>query len=77
MKLENKSTRAYIAYDVVLKAGEILEVDNAKAIELLLKQPDIHKCIDEAENKKLAEENKKLKQELAKNAKKAEENKKK
>lgn len=77
MKLENKSTRAYIAYDVVLKAGEILEVDNAKAIELLLKQPDVHKCIDEAETKKLAEENKKLKQELAKNAKKVEENKKK
>lgn len=77
MKLENKSTRAYIAYDVVIKAGEILEVDNAKAIELLLKQPDVHKCIDEAETKKLAEENKKLKQELAKNAKKAEENKKK
>ena len=77
MKLENKSTRAYIAYDVVLKAGEILEVNNAKAIELLLKQPDVYKCIYEAETQKLAEENKKMKQELAKNAKKAEENKKK
>ena len=62
MKLENKSTRNYIAYDVILKAGEVLEVKDEKTAEILLKQPDVKKYIDEEEVEKLKKENQKLKE---------------
>lgn len=65
MKLENKSTRSYIAFDVVLKAGEVLEVTNKKVAEILLKQPDVCEYADVETQKKLEEENEKLKAKIA------------
>lgn len=64
MKLENKSTRSYIAYDVVIKAGEILEVKDKKTAEILLKQPDICEYADVETQKQLEAENEKLKAKL-------------
>lgn len=65
MKLENKSSRSYIAYDVVIKAGEILEITDKKVAEILLKQPDVCEYADVETQKKLEEENEKLKAQIA------------
>lgn len=69
MKLENKARHAYIAYGEVIGAGEVKDFDDkkqAKVIEVLLKQPKVREFVDVAENKKIAEENERLKAELAK-----------
>lgn len=65
MKLQNKSTRSYIAFDVILKAGEILEVADKKTAEILLKQPDVCEYADVETQRKLEEENEKLKAKVA------------
>ena len=64
MKLINKSVRAYIAYDTVIKAGEVIETDDKKVINLLLSQPDVEEHVDKEDVKNLEEENKKLKEQL-------------
>ena len=64
MKLENKSPRNYIAYDVVLKAHSVMEVENKKAVEILLKQEGVVEYADIQEQKALIDENEKLKKEL-------------
>ena len=69
MKLINKSPRSYVAFDVVLKAGEVLEVKDSKTANILLTQPEVEEFIDPAEVKKLKEENKKLKEEKGKKEK--------
>lgn len=69
MKLENKAKHAYIAYGEVIGAGEVKEFDDkeqAKVIAVLLKQPNVREFVDVADNKKMAEENERLKAELAK-----------
>ncbi len=79
MKLINKSTRNYIAFDVVLEAGKVLDVTNSKAANILLTQPEVEEYVDIEEVKKLKEEAKKAKEEAkkakeeAKKAKKAKE----
>lgn len=65
MKLENKSTKSYIAFDVVLKAGEVLEVTDKKTAEILLKQPNVCEYADVETQRKLEEENEKLKEKIA------------
>ena len=63
MKLINKSTRNYVAFDVVLEAGKVLDVTNSKAANILLTQPDVEEYVDIEEVKKLKEEAKKAKEE--------------
>ena len=78
MKLINKSTRNYVAFDVVLEAGKVLDVTNSKAANILLTQPDVEEYVDIEEVKKLKEEAKKAKEEAKKvkeEAKKAKEEK--
>ena len=65
MKLINKSPRNYIAFDVVLKAGEIIEVNDSKTANILKTQPEVEEYIDVEEIKKIKEENEKLKEEKA------------
>lgn len=62
MKLINKSTRNYIAFDVVLEAGKVLDVTNSKAANILLTQPDVEEYVDIEEVKKLKEEVEQLKE---------------
>ena len=64
MKLINTSTRAYIAYDIVIKAGEVVETDDKKVIKILLEQPGVEEHVDKEDVKTLEEENKKLKEQL-------------
>ena len=64
MKLENKAPRNYIAYDVVLKAHSVMDVENKKAVEILLKQDGVVEYADIQEQKALIDENEQLKKEL-------------
>lgn len=64
MKLENKAPRNYIAYDVVLKAHSVMDVEDKKAVEILLKQEGVVEYADIKEQKALIDENEKLKKEL-------------
>ena len=66
MKLINNSIRNYIAFDTVLEAGKVLEVNDKGIAKLLLNQPDVEEYIDKEEVKRLKEENKKLKEAEAK-----------
>lgn len=63
MKLINKSPRNYIAFDVLLKAGEILEVKDSKTANILKTQPEVEEYIDKEDVEKLKEEIKELKKE--------------
>ena len=64
MKLENKAPRNYIAYDVVLKAHSVMDVEDKKAVEILLKQDGVVEYADIQEQKALIDENEQLKKEL-------------
>lgn len=75
MKLINKSTRNYVAFDTVLEAGKVLEVKDSKTANILKTQPDVEEYVDIEEVKKLKEENEKLKQEKKKETKKQTKNK--
>lgn len=62
MKLINKSTRNYMAFDVVLEAGKILEINDSKTANILKTQPGVEEYIDKEEVEKLKAEVKKLKE---------------
>lgn len=64
MKLENKSSRDYIAFDVILKANSTQEVTNEKAVKILLKQKGVSEFADLKKQKDLEEENEKLQKQL-------------
>lgn len=66
MKLINKSPRNYIAFDIILEAGKVLDVADTKTANIFLTQPDVEQYIDPQEVEKLKEENKKLKEEAKK-----------
>ena len=75
MKLINNSPRNYIAFDTIIEAGQILEIQDSKTINILKTQPGIEEYIDKEEIKKLKEEAAKAKEEAKKakeEAKKAE-----
>jgi len=61
MKLINKSPRNYIAFDVVLKAGEVLDVKDSKAANILKTQPEVEEYVDIEEVKELKKEVEELK----------------
>lgn len=63
MKLINKSTRNYMAFDIVLEAGKVLDIKDSKTVNILKTQPGVEEYIDLDEVKKLKEENEKLKEE--------------
>ena len=63
MKLINKSLRKYIAFDVVLEAGKVKDIENSKAANILKTQPGVEEYIDIEEVKKLKKEVEKLKEE--------------
>ena len=63
MKLINKSPRNYIAFDVVLEAGKVLEINDSKIINILKTQPGVEEYIDIEEVKKLKKEVEELKEE--------------
>lgn len=64
MKLENKAPRNYIAYDVVLKANSVMDVEDKKAVEILLKQEGVTEYADIQKQKALIDKNEQLKKEL-------------
>ena len=51
-----------MAFDVVLEAGKILEINDSKTANILKTQPGVEEYIDKEEVKKLKEEVKKLKE---------------
>lgn len=61
MKLINKSPRNYIAFDTILKAGEVLDIQDTKVINILKTQPEVEEYVDKEDVKKLQEEIKELK----------------
>lgn len=63
MKLINKSPRNYIAFDIVLEAGKVKEIENSKAVNILKTQPGVEEYIDIEEVKQLKKEVEKLKEE--------------
>lgn len=70
MKLINKSSRNYIAFDVVLEAGKIKEISDSKVANILKTQPLVEEYVDVEEVKALKEEIEKLKKEEKKDVKK-------
>lgn len=66
MKLINNSPRNYIAFDIILEAGKVLDIKDSKTVNILKTQPGVEEYIDKEEVKKLKEENKKLKEAKAK-----------
>lgn len=66
MKLINKSTRNYIAFDTVLEAGKVLDIKDTKTINILKTQPDVEEYIDREEVEKLKKEAAKAKEEAKK-----------
>lgn len=63
MKIINNSPRNYIAYETILEAGKILEIENEQTLEVLLKQEGVEEYIDPEEIKQLKKELKQLKEE--------------
>lgn len=61
MKLINNSPRNYIAFDVVLEAGKVLDITDSKIINILKTQPGVEEYVDKEDVKKLQEEIKELK----------------
>ncbi len=66
MKLENKSCRDYIAFNVILKANSVQEVEDKKACKILLKQQGVKEYADLKFQRDLQAENEALKKELEK-----------
>lgn len=61
MKLINNSPRNYIAFDVILEAGKVLEVEE-KTAKIFLKQEGVEEYIDKKDVEKLKKELEELKQ---------------
>ena len=66
MKLINNSPRNYIAFDIVLEAGKVLDIKDTKTVNILKTQPGVEEYIDKEEVKKLKEEAAKAKEEAKK-----------
>lgn len=61
MKLINNSPRNYIAFDTVLEAGKVLDIQDTKIINILKTQPGVEEYIDKEEIEKLKKEVEELK----------------
>lgn len=69
MKLINNSTRNYIAFDVLLEAGKVLEINDSKTANILKTQPGVEEYVDKEDVEKLKKEVEELKKEAAKSVK--------
>lgn len=67
MKIINKNIYKIMFEDKFIGPGEVIEMVDQKLLKILLNQPGIKEYVDVAELKKIKEENKKLKEQLAKN----------
>lgn len=56
MKLQNTSVRDYTCFDIRIKAGETLDVENKKACEILLKQEGVIEAVDKKQVENLEKE---------------------
>jgi len=65
MKIQNNNTYSIMYGMDFVKAGEVVEVDD-KTAELLLAQPNVVEYVSKEQVANLEDENKKLKEELAK-----------
>lgn len=63
MKLKNTTTRNYIYENIVLVAGETLEVSDGKAYQTLLKQEGVEEVFDKEQVEEMKAEIEKLKAE--------------
>lgn len=61
MKLINNSPRNYIAFDIVLEAGKVLDIQDSKTVNILKTQPGVEEYIDKEEVEKLKKEVEELK----------------
>ena len=66
MKIINKNTYNIMYGLEFINAGEVKDIEDEKVIKMLLSQPNVEEYVDIQEAKNLEEENKKLKEELAK-----------
>ena len=64
MKLINNSPRNYIAFDTVLEAGKVLDIQDSKTVNILKTQPGVEEYIDKEEVEKLKKEVEELKVEI-------------
>ena len=65
MKIINKNVFRIMYNEEFINAGEVKEVVDQKLLKILLNQPNVEEYVDIDELKKVEEENKKLKEELA------------
>lgn len=65
MKIINKNIFKIMYNEEFINAGEVKEVVDQKLLKILLNQPNVEEYVDIDELKKVEEENKKLKEELA------------
>ena len=65
MKIQNNNTYSIMYGMDFVKAGEVVEVDD-KTAKLLLAQPNVVEYVSKEQVASLEDENKKLKEELAK-----------
>ena len=61
MKLINNAPCNYIAFDVVLEAGKVLDVKDSKVANILKTQPGVEEYVDLEEVKELKKEVARLK----------------
>ena len=61
MKLINNSPRNYMAFDIILEAGQILDIKDSKTVNILKTQPGVEEYIDKEEVEKLKKQVEELK----------------
>ena len=66
MKIINKNVYKIMFGTEFINTNEVKEINDKKVLNLLLNQPNVEEYVDVKELKNIEEENKKLKEELAK-----------
>lgn len=66
MKIINNNVYKVMFNDKFINPGEVIEIIDQKLLKILLNQPNVEEYVDVKELKEVEEENKKLKEELAK-----------
>lgn len=56
MKLKNEAPRNYAYKEIILKAGETIEIEDKEAIKVLLNQDGVKEAVDVEDYKKMQEE---------------------
>ncbi|WP_405316563.1 hypothetical protein [Faecalibacillus faecis] len=66
MKIINKNVYKIMFGKEFIMPNEVKDIEDEKMLKILLKQPNVEKHVDIEELKEVEEENKKLKEQLAK-----------